>query len=85
MFKRKKNVEFEAINKLIKDLQESEKTQKQNNYLILKENATLKHENDVVKNILKQINSLMTANKYGNDEVIKRKIIELTSDYQSNS
>ena len=85
MFKRKKDVEFEAINKLIKDLQESEKTQKQNNYLILKENATLKHENDVVKNILKQINSLMTANKYDNDEVIKRKIIELTSDYQSNS
>lgn len=85
MFKRKKDVEFEAINKLIKDLQESEKTQKQNNYLILKENVTLKHENDVIKNILKQINSLMTANKYGNDEVIKRKIIELTSDYQSNS
>ena len=85
MFKRKKDVEFEAINKLIKDLQESEKNQKQNNYLILKENATLKHENDVVKNILKQINSLMTANKYGNDEAIKRKIIELTSDYQSNS
>ena len=85
MFVRKKEVEHEALKNIIKDLQENAKEQKNNNYKILQENETLKCENSELKSIVKQVNILITANNYGNDKAIKRKIIELTTEHQSDS
>ena len=47
------------------------------------ENSDLRCEIDEVTDIIKRINLLMTCNQYNNNETLKRKIIELTSDYQS--
>ena len=47
------------------------------------ENADLKCEIDEKEDTLKLVNKLMTCNQYENDQVIRNKIIELTSDYQS--
>lgn len=44
------------------------------------ENDDLKCEIDEKKDTLKLINMLMTSNQYENDQVIRNKIIELTSD-----
>ena len=85
MFVRKKEVEHETLKNIIKDLQENAKEQKNNNYKILQENETLKCENSELKSIVKQVNILITANNYGNDKAIKRKIIELTTEHQSDS
>ena len=40
-------------------------------------------EIDELEDTLKRINNLMTCNQYDNNQAIKNKIIELTSDYQS--
>ena len=85
MFVRKKEVEHETLKNIIKDLQENAKEQKNNNYKILQENETLKRKNSELKSIVKQVNILITANNYGNDKAIKRKIIELTTEHQSDS
>ena len=47
------------------------------------ENSDLKCEIDEKEDTLKLINKLMTSNQYEHDQVIRNKIIELTSDYQS--
>ncbi len=47
------------------------------------ENADLRCEIDEKEDTLKLVNKLMTCNQYENDQVIRNKIIELTSDYQS--
>lgn len=47
------------------------------------ENADLRCEIDELTDIVKRINLLMTCNQYDNNESLKRKIKELTSDYQS--
>ena len=47
------------------------------------ENADLRCEIDEKEETLKLVNKLMTCNQYENDQVIRNKIIELTSDYQS--
>lgn len=47
------------------------------------ENADLRSEIDEKEDTLKLINKLMTSNQYEHDQVIRNKIIELTSDYQS--
>ena len=47
------------------------------------ENDDLRCEIDEKEDALKLINKLMTCNQYENDQVIRNKIIELTSDYQS--
>lgn len=47
------------------------------------ENSDLRCEIDEKEDTLKLINRLMTSNQYEHDQIIRNKIIELTSDYQS--
>jgi len=47
------------------------------------ENADLRSEIDEKEDTIKLVNKLMTSNQYDNNQVIRNKIIELTSDYQS--
>ena len=48
-----------------------------------KENADLRSEIDEKEDTIKLVNKLMTSNQYDNNQVIRNKIIELTSDDQS--
>ena len=89
MFNRKQN-EIDRLNARCVELAEMLKKKndeltiaKNNNYLIMQENADLRYENDDLRDVLKQINRLMTCNTYNNETVLKNKILELTSDYQS--
>ena len=47
------------------------------------ENSDLRCEIDEKEDTLKLINRLMTSNQYEHDQVIRNKIIELTSDWKS--
>lgn len=47
------------------------------------ENADLRCEIDEKEDTIRLVNKLTTCNQYENDQVIRNKIIELTSDYQS--
>lgn len=47
------------------------------------ENADLRSEIDEKEDTIKLVNKLMTSNQYDNNQVIRNKIIELTSDDQS--
>lgn len=47
------------------------------------ENADLRSEIDEKEDTIRLVNKLMTSNQYDNNQVIRNKIIELTSDYQS--
>lgn len=96
MFFRKQR-EIDILNKrcieLARELKQKNdrlKEERHNNLLILEENKEAKIENlelrceiDELKDTLKRINDLMTCNQYDNNQAIKNKIIELTSDYQS--
>ena len=96
MFNKKQN-EIDKLNarcielaEMLKEKSECLKTQEINNYKLVKENEKIKNENvdlrceiDELKDTLRRINQLMTSNQYNNTEVLKKKIIELTSDYQS--
>ena len=96
MFNRKQE-EIDRLNtrcvelaKMVKDKDEELKIQKNNNELIMQknekiinENASLRYETEEAVSIVKRINLLMTCNQYENDEALKRKILELTRDYQS--
>lgn len=89
MFNRKQN-EIDRLNARCVELAEMFKKKndeltiaKNNNYLIMQENADLRYENDDLRDVLKQINRLMTCNTYNNETVLKNKILELTSDHQS--
>ena len=89
MFNRKQN-EIDRLNARCVELAEMLKKKndeltiaKNNNYLIMQENANLRYENDDLRDVLKQINRLMTCNTYNNETVLKNKILELTSDHQS--
>lgn len=96
MFNRKQE-EIDRLNtrcvelaKMVKDKDEELKIQKHNNELItqknekiINENASLRYETEEAASIVKRINLLMTCNQYENDEALKRKILELTRDYQS--
>lgn len=89
MFKRKQN-EIDRLNArcielagMLKKKNDELTIAKNNNYLIMQENADLRYENDDLRDVLKQINRLMTCNTYNNETVLKNKILELTSDYQS--
>lgn len=96
MFDRKQK-EIDRLNsrcvelaKMLKEKSDDLKTQKHNNCLIIKENEKVRNENadlryeiDELKDTVKRINLLMTSNQYNNSEAFKRKIIELTTDYQS--
>ena len=84
------NARCAELAKMVKDKNEELKIQKHNNELILQENekisnenADLRYEIDEVINIIKRVNLLMTCNQYNNNETLKRRIIELTKDYQS--
>lgn len=96
MFNRKQR-EIDSLNarcvelaRMVKDKNEELKIQRHNNELIMQENEKAKEENRALRNeideltdTVKRINLLMTCNQYDNNESLKRKIIELTSDYQS--
>lgn len=96
MFNRKQN-EIDRLNarcdelaEMLKEKGQELKISKNNNYLIMKENAKvrtenadLRCENDDLRDVLRQINKLMTCNTYNNETALRNKIIELTSDYQS--
>ena len=47
------------------------------------ENADLRSEIDEKEDTIKLVNKLMTSNQYDNNQVIRNKIIELTSDGKS--
>lgn len=47
------------------------------------ENADLRSEIDEKEDTIRLVNKLMTSNQYENDQVIRNKIIELTSDGKS--
>ena len=47
------------------------------------ENADLRSEIDEKEDTIKLVNKLMTSNQYDNNQVIRNKIIELTSNDQS--
>lgn len=47
------------------------------------EKADLRSEIDEKEDTIKLVNKLMTSNQYDNNQVIRNKIIELTSDDQS--
>ena len=96
MFNRKQkeidnlNARCAELARMVKDKNEELKVQRHNNELIMlenekakEENSALLNENDELTDILKRINLLMTCNQYDNNESLKRKIKELTSDYQS--
>lgn len=84
------NARCVELAKMVRDKNNRLKEERNNNLLILKENKEARRENldlrceiDELKDTLKRINNLMTCNQYDNNQAIKNKIIELTSDYQS--
>ncbi len=84
------NARCVELAKMVRDKNNRLKEERNNNLLILKENKEAIRENsdlrceiDELKDTLKRINNLITCNQYDNNQVIKNKIIELTSDYQS--
>ena len=75
---------------MVRDKNNRLKEERNNNLLILKEKKEARQENsdlrckiDELEDTLKRINNLMTCNQYDNNQAIKNKIIELTSDSQS--
>ena len=92
MTKKYLELALEASKNQITELTNELETQKHNNHEVLKENqkiknenADLRYENDELKDTMRLINKLITCNSYNNEVALKSKIIELTSDYQSNS
>lgn len=91
MFNRKQN-EIDVLNKrcadlakMIKAKEEDLKIARHNNNVLIKENGKIKNENedlrsenDDLKYTLRLINQLITGNEYNNNEVLKRRIIELS-------
>lgn len=84
MFNRKQN-EIDRLNarcvelaKMLKKKNDELTIAKNNNYLIIKENQKTTNENNELKSKLKLINELITCNEYNNNEVLKRRIIELS-------
>lgn len=76
--------------RMLKDKEDELKVSKHNNNMLIKENikikneiTDLKNEIDEIKDTLRLIHKLITCNTYDNEIVLKNKIIELTSDYQS--
>ena len=81
MFNRKQK-EIDSLNarcvelaRMVKDKNEELKIQRHNNELIMQENEKAKEEN--------RINLLVAYDGYENNEAFRRKLKELTSDYQS--
>ena len=84
MFNRKQN-EIDRLNArcielagMLKKKNDELTIAKNNNYLIIKETQKTTNENNELKNKLKLINELITCNEYNNNEVLKRRIIELS-------
>ncbi len=84
------NTRCVELAKMVKDKNDRLKEERKNNLLILEENKEARQENsdlrceiDELKGTLKRINNLIICNQYDNNQAIKNKIIELTSDYQS--
>lgn len=84
------NARCAELAKMVKDKNEELKIQRHNNKLIMQENEKINNENadlrygiEELTDTVKRINLLMTCNQYNNNESLKRKIIELTSDWES--
>ena len=84
------NTRCVELAKMVKDKNDRLKEERKNNLLILEENKEARQENsdlrceiDELKGTLKRINNLIICNQYDNNQAIKNKIIELTSDHQS--
>ena len=84
------NARCVELAKMVKDKNDRLKEERKNNLLILEENKEARQENsdlrceiDELKGTLKRINNLIICNQYDNNQAIKNKIIELTSDHQS--
>ncbi len=96
MFNRKQK-EIDSLNarcvelaRMVKGKNEELKIQRHNNELIMQENEKAKEENRALRNeideltdIVKRINLLVAYDGYENNEAFRRKLKELTSDYQS--
>ena len=96
MFNRKQK-EIDSLNarcvelaRMVKDKNEELKIQRHNNELIMQENEKAKEENRALRNEIdeltdsvKRINLLVAYDGYENNEAFRRKLKELTSDYQS--
>ena len=96
MFNRKQN-EIDRLNarcvelaEMVKAKEEDLKIARHNNDVLIKENGKIKNENEDLRSendelnyTLRLINQLITGNEYNNNEVLKRRIIEL-SDTTSN-
>jgi|GEM_PF-4225520 hypothetical protein len=96
MFNRKQK-EIDSLNarcvelaRMVKDKNEELKIQRHNNELIMQENEKAKEENRALRNeideltdTVKRINLLVAYDGYENNEAFRRKLKELTSDYQS--
>ena len=96
MFNRKQkeidslNVRCVELARMVKGKNEELKIQRHNNELIMQENEKAKEENRALRNeideltdTVKRINLLVAYDGYENNEAFRRKLIELTSDYQS--
>lgn len=70
--------------KLIKDMEEQASFSYKEKQQLKEENADLRYEIDEAKDVIRRINTVVTKNKYENEEVLKKTIKELSSDYQSN-
>lgn len=84
------NARCAELARLLKEKDEELKIQRHNNELIMQENekinnenADLRYENDELTDIVKRTNLLVTYDGYENNEAFRRKLKELTSDYQS--
>ena len=96
MFNRKQK-EIDSLNarcvelaRMVKDKNEELKIQRHNNELIMQENEKAKEENRALRNeideltdTVKRINLLVAYDGYEKNEAFRRKLKELTSDYQS--
>lgn len=69
--------------KLIGDMEEQASFLYKEKQQLKEENEDLRYEIDEAKDVIRRINDLMTCNQYNNNEVLKRKIIELISDFHS--
>lgn len=73
------------LTRMLKDREGDLKNSRHNNEVLINENTKIKNENtdlryeiDDMKDRLKTIHNLITGNKYNKDEVLKRRIIELS-------
>lgn len=91
MFKRNQeeidnlNARCVELTRMLKDREDDLKNSRHNNEVLINENTKIKNENadlrfeiDDMRDRLRLIHDLITGNQYNNEEVLKRRIIELS-------